>query len=146
MVHAKDLRKYWQIRGVQKILKSIFVRKQVVTKDSTPEPTMKCLRRFWRLVEKTWFNWVILLINLVNMVPVIMELYMTQNEEGKLSQEREDAFFYINVAFTIIYFIEFFVKVEYHESQLVEMVMGTIFGPLGSRISSVLLQKCLELH
>ncbi|CAG7734239.1 unnamed protein product [Allacma fusca] len=110
LVQAHDLRKFWHIHGCLPWLKTKFVKTFGLDDEVLPKKPRQSFRRaLWWLATRTWFEAVIVLFIITNMIPAIWEtVYLI--EYGN-NDEYEEVFFALSVFFNIVYVLEAVIKI-----------------------------------
>ncbi|ODM88203.1 Sodium/hydrogen exchanger 10, partial [Orchesella cincta] len=118
MIHARDLKKYWTIRGVFPWLRECIINhgggKELEEAEVLPpKPKAVWKQRFWWLATRSWFDHLMTFLVLLNMVPAITQLVVESNYP--ICTPDYMKFFYTmtaaNQAFALIYLLEFLVKI-----------------------------------
>lgn len=71
----------------------------------------RCVRPFWFLATRTWFDGLITFIVMLNLIPIFWEL-------AYYSHEHDFEFFIVNIVFMGIYILEFLIKVSKQAKKL----------------------------
>ncbi|ODM92698.1 Sodium/hydrogen exchanger 10, partial [Orchesella cincta] len=112
MVHTRDFERYWEIDGF-----FVYLRRKVLPYSSgsfedeehplPKEPWRHC---YHRLACSFFFSTLIYIVIIGNMIPVAWETYYIVTYHH-FSQDEHIIFFTVNLVFTIIYLLEFGIKV-----------------------------------
>ncbi|CAL8104179.1 unnamed protein product [Orchesella dallaii] len=118
MIHARDLKKYWTIRGIFPWLRECVLnhgggRELEQGEVIPPKPKRLWKQRIWWLATRSWFENLMTFLVILNMIPAIVQLIVENNYP--ICDPGYIIYFYvltaINQGFSFIYVLEFLIKI-----------------------------------
>jgi hypothetical protein len=111
--HAADLKKYWAVHGCVAWMRNKllpFTVGQMSNDDFPPPPTTNWRKRVYCIVTNDWFDGVIHILILLNIICIIWEtVYIIAQHH--FTYDEILGFFITNIIFCFLLFLEFVLKV-----------------------------------